>query len=143
MTIKSTNGSLKIDYKTMKEVILMSNIKLGVIESIFADIIWENAPLTTRQLVNLSAEKLEWKRTTTYTVLKKLCERGIFSMGSRMVNVLISKEEFHAIKSEEFVKENFQSSLPAFIAAFTSRQKLTAEEIKEIRDMVNSMEENM
>lgn len=121
----------------------MSKIKLGVIESIFADIIWENAPLTTRQLVNLCEEKLEWKRTTTYTVLKKLCERGIFSMENRMVDVLISKEEFHAIKSEEFVKENFQSSLPAFIAAFTTRQKLTNEELDEIRNMMDSMAENM
>ena len=121
----------------------MNNIKLGVIESIFADIIWENAPLTTRQLVNLCEEKLEWKRTTTYTVLKKLCGRGIFSMGNRMVNVLISKEEFYAIKSEQFVKENFHSSLPAFIAAFTTRHKLTAEELAEIKRMVDSLEEKV
>ncbi len=115
----------------------MENIKLGVVEARFADIIWQNQPLTTKQLVVICEKELYWKRTTTYTVLKKLCERGIFKTDCGMITALVSKSEFQAIQSENFVGETFQGSLPAFIAAFTSRQKLTPEEIDEIRRMID------
>ena len=84
----------------------MHEIRLGNIEGIFANIIWDNAPLSTREMVMLAEDALGWKRTTTYTVLKKLCDRGIFALNDRMVTVLISKPEFYAIQSEQFVKDN-------------------------------------
>lgn len=116
-------------------------MKLGAVESRFADIIWENHPLTTKELVKICENELNWKRTTTYTVLKKLCERGIFKTEDSTVSAIISKEEFQAMQSERFVDETFDGSLPAFIAAFTSRQKLSAEEITEIRKMIDSYKE--
>lgn len=116
----------------------MDEIRLGMVEAHFADIIWENAPLSTRELVRLCAEALQWKRTTTYTVLKKLCERGIFKTENSTVTVLISRDDFYAIQSEKFVDETYQGSLPAFIAAFTRRKPLTAEELKQIRQMIDT-----
>ena len=112
--------------------------KLGVIEGKFADIIWNNAPITTAQLVKQCAEEFDWKRTTTYTVLKKLCQRGLFRTENSTVTVVISKEEFSAIQSEKFVDEAFCGSLPAFIAAFGSRKKLTPEELEQIRRIIDS-----
>ena len=117
----------------------MKDMKLGVIETRFAEIIWANAPLTTNQLVKLCAEKLEWKRTTTYTVLKKLCEKGIFKTENSMVTVLISKPEFDGMQSQQFVEETFNGSLPAFLTAFNSRKKLSEEEIDEIQKLIDSM----
>lgn len=114
--------------------------KLGLVESRFADIIWENEPLTTRRLVALCAEELNWARTTTYTVLKKLCDRGIFESNQRMITSKVSKSEFHAIQSENFVEETFQGSLPAFVAAFSSRKTLTAEEVAQLKELIESME---
>lgn len=119
----------------------MAQIKLGMVEARFADIVWANAPLTTKTLVALCEKELNWKRTTTYTVLKKLCDRGIFETKDSVISALISKEEFHAIQSEQFVKENFQGSLPAFIAAFTARNELTREELEQIRKLMDSFEE--
>lgn len=117
----------------------MTDIKLGLVESHFADIIWENAPLTTKELVSICMSELNWKRTTTYTVLKKLCDRGIFETKDSVITVLLSKEEFHAIRSEEFVNENFSGSLPAFIAAFTTRITPTQAELDEIKRLVDSL----
>ncbi len=116
----------------------MEEIKLGLVEARFADIIWQNEPLTTRDLVSLCEKELNWKRTTTYTVLKKLCEKGIFCTDNSVVTALISKEEFYAIQSEKFVENTFEGSLPAFIAAFTSRKKISSEELDEIRRMIDS-----
>ncbi len=118
----------------------MNEIKLGMVEARFADIVWQNEPISTKKLVTLCEKELEWKRTTTYTVLKKLCERGIFETSNSTVTSLISKEEFYAIQSEKFVDETFRGSLPAFVAAFTSRKKPTAEELAEIRRMIDSFE---
>ena len=119
----------------------MAEIKLGIVEARFADIVWENEPLTTKELVALCEKELNWKRTTTYTVLKKLCERGIFKTENSIVTSLISKKEFCAIQSENFVDETFAGSLPAFIAAFSSRKKPTAKELEEIKKMIDSFEE--
>lgn len=116
----------------------MEEIKLGLVEARFADIVWKNEPLTTRNLVALCEKELSWKRTTTYTVLKKLCEKGIFGMDNSLVTALISKEEFYAIQSEKFVENTFEGSLPAFIAAFASRKKISSEELEEIRRMIDS-----
>lgn len=119
----------------------MTEIKLGLVEAHFADIVWKHAPLTTKELVALCEKELNWKRTTTYTVLKKLCDRGIFATKDHMITVLLSKEEFHGIQSEYFVEQNFQGSLPAFLAAFTARKTPTAEELEEIRKMLTAFGE--
>lgn len=118
----------------------MTQTRLGVVESRFADIVWRNAPLSTKELVELCEKELNWKRTTTYTVLKKFCNRQIFSMNKQTVTVLITKEEFQAMQSEQFVQDTFQGSLPAFIAAFTTRKALSQEELDEIKRMVESFE---
>ncbi|MBQ8387379.1 MAG: BlaI/MecI/CopY family transcriptional regulator [Clostridia bacterium] len=115
----------------------MEEIKLGMVEAHFAELVWQNAPISTKALVELCAAELDWKRTTTYTVLKKLCERGIFKTENSTVSVLISKDEFQAMQSERFVEETFEGSLPAFIAAFASRKKLSEKEIDEIKRMID------
>lgn len=119
----------------------MTDYKLGAVESRFADLIWANAPLTTGELVALCAQRLQWKRTTTYTVLKKLSERGFFRLQDKTVSVLIPREEYYAAQSERFVEESFSGSLPAFIAAFTKRKPLTDAELQEIRRMIDGAEE--
>lgn len=124
-----------------KEAVYMTEIKLGMVEARFADIVWQHAPLSTKELVARCEEELNWKRTTTYTVLKKLCERGIFEMENSRVTVLIGKDEFYAIQSEKFVEETFSGSLPAFIAAFGSRKKPSAKELEEIRKIIDSFGE--
>ena len=117
----------------------MGDMKLGAIETRFAEIIWANAPLSTNQLIKLCADELEWKRTTTYTVLKKLCEKGIFKTENSMVSVVISKSEFEGLQSEQFVEETFKGSLPAFLTAFNSRKKLSDQEIDEIQKLIDQM----
>ena len=119
----------------------MEMTRLGVVESRFADIVWANAPMTTRELIDLCWKELNWKRTTTYTVLKKMCDRGLFNMENSTVTVLIPKDEFHALQSEHFVTNTFGGSLPAFLAAFTSRRKITQKELEEIRKMLDQYEE--
>ena len=96
----------------------MEDYKLGAIESRFAGFIWDNEPMTTRELVELCARELKWKRTTTYSVLKKLCEKGLFRMENSVVTSLVTKEEYSAVQSEKFVEETFDGSLPALVLAF-------------------------
>ena len=115
----------------------MEELKLGAVESRFADIVWQNEPLSTKELVALCEKELSWKRTTTYTVLKKLCEKGIFLMENSTVTALIPKDEFYAIQSKQFVDETFHGSLPAFIAAFTTHQKISDAEIDEVQQMID------
>ncbi len=119
----------------------MEDMKLGMVETRFADIIWQHEPLTSRELVMLCEKELEWKKSTTYTVLKKLCDKGIFENNSGTVTSLLSKEEFSAIQSEQFVNETFGGSLPAFVAAFTKRQSLSEEELCELRRMIDRISE--
>ena len=119
----------------------MDDMKLGVVESRFADIIWRHEPLPSRELVALCQAELNWKKPTTYTVLRKLCERGIFQNVDGTVSSVISRVEFYAMQSEKFVAEAFQGSLPAFLAAFASRKPLSEQETAEIRRMIDSWEE--
>lgn len=116
-------------------------MKLALVESAFADIIWENEPVSSGELVKLCEDKLNWKKSTTYTVLRKLCARGIFQNKDGKVTSLLSKQEFQAVQSEQFVSETFGGSLPAFIAAFTSSKKLSEKEIEEIHRMIDSSKE--
>lgn len=117
----------------------MGEYKLGEMESIFADIIWQQEPLSSRMLSELAEQRLNWKRTTTYTVLKRLCDRGLFQNSGGQVTSLVSREEFYARQSEQFVDSAFQGSLPAFLAAFSSRKKLSDSEIQELQKLIDSM----
>lgn len=117
----------------------MAEYKLGEIETIFADIIWDNEPVSSRRLTELAEERLNWKRTTTYTILKRLCDRGLFQNEGGKVTSLVSREEFYARQSEMFVEETFNGSLPAFLAAFGSRKKLSDAEIDELQKVINAM----
>ncbi len=119
----------------------MPEYKLAPIESRFADLIWQNEPLPSSQLVKLAWENLEWKKSTTYTVLKRLCERGIFQNQNGTVTSLISREEFQSAQSEEFVNETFHGSLPAFLAAFGARKKLSQKEIAQLESIIRQMKE--
>ncbi|MBQ4569551.1 MAG: BlaI/MecI/CopY family transcriptional regulator [Ruminococcus sp.] len=119
----------------------MEDLKLGTVESRFADIIWREEPLSSGELVKLCERELSWKKPTTYTVLRKLCERGIFKNENGTVTSLISRPDFFAMQSEKFVEETFEGSLPAFIAAFTKRKQLTKEEIDELKRLIESSEE--
>ena len=117
----------------------MAEYKLGEVESIFADIIWDNEPLSSRRLAELALERLDWKRTTTYTILKRLCDRELFRNEGGTVTSLVSREEFYARQSEKFVEETFHGSLPAFLAAFGSRKKLSDSEIDELQKVIDAM----
>ena len=116
-------------------------IELGEVQNRFAELIWENEPIGSGQLVKLCEKELGWKKPTTYTVLRKLCEKGLFQNENGIVTSAISREEFQFAKSEKVVEENYKGSLPAFFAAFTSRKKLSKEEIEEIQSMINQMRE--
>ena len=119
----------------------MENISLGEKGMIFAEIIWENEPLSSRRLTELCEEKLNWKRTTTYTMLKNLCDKGIIKNDGGTVTSLMSREEIGALKGEEVVNENFGGSLPKFIAAFTRKNKLNQREIEELQSLIDNFKE--
>lgn len=117
----------------------MAVYKLGAVEARFAELIWENEPLPSNRLAKLAEQELGWKKSTTYTILKRLCERGLFKNEGGQVSSLVSREEFQAAQSEQFVEEAFGGSLPAFVAAFGSRRRLTDSELDELERLVESM----
>lgn len=117
----------------------MTDLKMGSAEARFADLIWENEPLTSGQLAKLGAAEFDWKKTTSFTVLKRLCDRGIFQNQGGTVTSLISREEFYARHSEQYVEETFGGSLPAFLAAFGTRKKLSDQEIEELQKVIDGM----
>ena len=119
----------------------MIDYELGEVQSRFADIIWEHQPVASGELVRLCESSFGWKKSTTYTVLKKLCEKGLFINDGGTVKALVSKEEFYSQKSEKFVQETFGGSLPAFLAAFASGRKISQAEAEEIRRMIDRYEE--
>ncbi len=110
----------------------MTDLDLGEMELRFATLIWERAPIASGELVKLAESELSWKKSTTYTMLRRLIERGIFENRDSTVTVKITREQFDARRSERFVRENFRGSLPAFLAAFTSRKRLSEREISEL-----------
>lgn len=112
--------------------------KLGEIEMHFANLIWDNEPVPSGQLVKLANESLNWKKSTTYTILRRLCERHIFENNNGVVISLISKKEFTALQSEKFVEETFGGSLPQFLTAFTTRKKLSDHEIDELQRLIDN-----
>ncbi len=111
---------------------------LAELEKRFAEIIWENAPIHSGELVKICEKEFSWKKSTTYTVLRRLCDKGIFINRDGKVQVLISREDYHADESQAVVKDMFNGSLPMFITAFTKKQKLSKEEIEEIKRMLES-----
>ena len=115
----------------------MSIIELGEVQARFADIVWEHEPVGSGELVKICERELNWKKPTTYTVLRKLCGKGLFRNEDGVVSSVMSRDEFFAARSKEFVKESFDGSLPAFIAAFTSQSRLSDEEIDEIQRMID------
>lgn len=117
----------------------MVEYRMGELESVFADLIWKNEPISSGHLSRLAEERLSWKRTTTYTVLKRLCDRGLFQNNGGTVTSLVSREEFYAKQSQIFVEETFHGSLPAFLAAFGSAKKLSDAEIDELQKVIDAM----
>jgi BlaI family penicillinase repressor len=115
----------------------LEGYKLGAMETKFAELMWENEPITSGELVKLCEKELSWKKSTTYTMLRRLCERKIFQNKDGVVASIITKQEFQALQSEQFVKETFGGSLPHFLAAFTTRKKLSESEINELQKLID------
>lgn len=107
----------------------------------FCLILWENEPIKSTELAKLCNEKLGWSRTTTYTVIKRLSERGIVKNENTFVSSLVSKEEVQAAEIDELVEKTFEGSMPAFIAAFTKRKTFSREEAADIRQMLEQYED--
>ena len=116
----------------------MEQIELGEVQERLAKIVWANAPIPSGELVKLCEKELLWKKPTTYTVLRKLCERGLFENVNGVVTARMSQEAFYAAKSEQFVDSTFNGSLPAFLTAFTARKGLSDEEADEIVKMIEA-----
>lgn len=119
----------------------MAEIQLGVIEARYADMIWEHEPVTSSELVKLTAVEFNWKRTTAHNVLRRLIEKGLFKNENGTVTSVISRQEFYSMQSKKYVEDTFDGSLPAFLAAFTRNRALTPKETEAIRKMINEAEE--
>ena len=118
----------------------MNDYKLADVEAKFADIIWKNQPIPSSELVKLCEKELLWKKSTTYTVLKKLIDRGIFQNEKSIVTAKLSKDEFYGLQSQKYVEETF-GSLPKFLTAFFQGKKLSAKEAQELRSYIDHFEE--
>lgn len=116
----------------------MKSIELAAVQERFADIVWENEPIASGDLVQICEKKLNWKKPTTYTVLRKLCEKGLLQNVDGIVSSLISKDEFYSAKSEQIIEDSYKGSLPSFIAAFTSHKKLTKKDVDEIQQLIDA-----
>ena len=120
-----------------KGEINMDTPKIFESEYRFCLILWEYEPVKSSELVNLCKEQLGWKPTTTYTVIKRLSERGVLKNENTIVSSLVSKDEIQASEINEMVEKTFEGSLPAFIAAFTKHQKISDKEIDEVQKMID------
>jgi predicted transcriptional regulator len=119
----------------------MADYRLAEAESRFADLIWEHAPIHSPKLAELAADVMKWKKTTTYTVLKKLCDKGIFKNEYALVTTLLTREEFYANQSVKYVDDTYGGSLPRFVAAFASSRKLTGQQADEIQRLIDAYRE--
>lgn len=115
----------------------MMDIELGAVQERFADIVWANEPIGSGELVKICEKELNWKKPTTYTVLRKLCGKGLFRNVDGIVTSIVSREDFYSAKSEQIIEDSYEGSLPAFIAAFTSKKDLTEQEVDEIQKMID------
>lgn len=107
----------------------------------FCEILWENEPVTSSELVRLCNEKLEWKKSTTYTVIRRLSERGILKSEGAVVTSLVSKDDVQSAESAEVVERTFSGSLPSFIAAFARKKNLSRQEVDEIQKIIDNFKE--
>ncbi|MBR4767561.1 MAG: BlaI/MecI/CopY family transcriptional regulator [Lachnospiraceae bacterium] len=114
----------------------MENLSLGEMQLKFAELIWENAPIESGKLVGLAAERFHWKRPTMYTVLRVLCQKKLFRNENGVVIPLLSREQYYLALSRQTIKEGFGGHLPAFVAAFSSMEKLSEEEIDELEQLI-------
>ena len=115
----------------------MDESRLGVVESRFADLLWRNAPISSGELVKLCEKEMSWKKSTTYTMLRRLCQRGLFENRESMVYTLVTRDEFYTRQSRQFVEETFSGSLPAFLTAFTAKSTLSDEEISQLQQLID------
>jgi len=116
----------------------MAYIKIGVIQERFADLVWAHEPISSGELVRLCEKELNWKKPTTFTTLRKLCEKGLLKNENGIVTSVISREDFYAGKSTQIVEEAYAGSLPMFIASFISQKPLSAREADEIQRMIDA-----
>jgi len=119
----------------------MKEFELGEMESRFADLIWENAPINSTELVRLSEAALKWKKSTTYTMLKRLCDRGIFKNENAVVLAAMSRDEFFAGQSRRYVEDTFGGSLPRFLASFIGGKNLSEKQADELVRLINEHKE--
>ncbi len=119
----------------------MAEYTLGVAEARFADIIWEHEPVVSGELCRMAQMALGWKKSTAFTVLKRLIDKALFQNEGGLVTARVSREAFYAEQSTRFVEETFCGSLPAFVAAFTSKRPLTAREVEQLWDMIEQYKE--
>lgn len=120
----------------------MTSIELGVIQERFADIIWEHEPIASGELAKICEKELNWKRPTTYTVLRTLCEKGLFENNGGIVVSLVKRRDFYSAKSKQIVEDSYRGSLPAFIAAFADGNALSNQEILEIQELIDTYKRN-
>lgn len=119
----------------------MEEIKLAEIESRFVELIWQKEPIPSGDLVTLCEKELNWKKSTTYTVLRRLCQRGILQNEDAVVTSRIKKDEYMALRSEQVLEDSFEGSLPQFVAAFMSRKKLSRSQVEEIQRLIDNYSE--
>ena len=119
----------------------MKDYKLTEAESRFAEIVWESEPIASSELVKRCGDKLNWKKSTTYTVLKTLCGKGIFRNENALVSACMSREEFYGLQSREYVEEIFAGSLPRFLTAFCNGRKLSKKEAEEMKRFIDEYQE--
>lgn len=121
----------------------MEEMRLAETELRFTELVWDKEPLTSGELVQLCEKELSWKKSTTYTVLRRVCQKGILQNEGGRVTSRMTRAEYEAICSEQFLRNNFDGSLPRFLAAFMSRKKLDSKQIAEIQQMIDSYEEEL
>jgi len=120
----------------------MQDFNLGPVESRFADIVWANAPVRSGELVKICERELNWKKPTTYTVLRRLCERGLFANEDGTVRTVITREDYFTAKSASIISDGFRGSLPAFINAFVSTGSISKKDAEEIQRIIDAYKES-
>ena len=121
---------------------IMTEIRLGAAENAFAQIVWDHEPISSGELVKLCKKELDWARSTTYTVLRRLCDKGLFKTEDGIISAVLTREGFVAAQTEAFMSDTFDGSLPGFIAAFTAGKKLKVQEAEEIRRLIDACVED-
>ena len=121
----------------------MHDLTMGPVESRFAGLIWDHEPITAAELAKLADRELKWKKTTAYTALKRLCEKGIFRNDGGTVTSILSREEYRARQSRQFLDNTCGGSIPAFLAAFTKKKELSREDLQQIRRMLDEYEKEV